>query len=194
MYRIAEGTADQRQMVGDWLEGLDRLSAPVREKVVTAWVSAIASSAYDTVESIPYSVAEPSYGLKRHVNDVTRVGIELSRQASAIWDYGFEPDALVSILILHDLDKPLIYAGNRQAAEYSPLGLEIPHGVVGGMMLRELGFPQVVVSTVTTHAANAPFHGRNPEAWVLHYADMFATDHVYMTAGLSPFYQKHLGL
>jgi hypothetical protein len=29
------------------------------------------------------------------------------------------------------------------------------------MMLKELGFPHTVVSTVATHATNAPFHGRN---------------------------------
>ena len=74
---------------------------------------------------------------------------------------------------------------------YSQLSYELPHGVIGAMLLKELGFPHSVVSTVATHATNAPFHGRNFEAYILHYADMFAADHAFIQAGKIPFYQRH---
>ena len=61
----------------------------------------------------------------------------------------------------------------------------------GAMLLKELGFPHLVVSTVATHASNAPFHGSSFEAYVLHYADFFATDHACMREGVTPFYQRH---
>jgi hypothetical protein len=192
MYEITQGSSAERAAVKEWLFGLDLVSEEVREKIVTAWVSVWTSSRYPTIESIPYSVAVPPYGLKRHVNEVTRVGLELAAKATQMWDYAFDLETLVPILILHDVDKPLIYQGQGAETGYSQLGLEIPHGVVGGMLLRELGFAHVVVATVTTHAANAPFHGRNPEAYVLHYADMFSTDNIYIGAGLEPFYQQHL--
>ena len=67
---------------------------------------------------------------------------------------------------------------------------ELPHGVIGAMLLKELGFPHTVVSTVATHATNAPFHGRNPEAHVLHYADLFAADHAFRVMGETPLYLR----
>jgi hypothetical protein len=59
--------------------------------------------------------------------------------------------------------------------------------------LKELGFDHTIVSTVSLHAGNAPYHGRNYEAYVLHYADYFATDHAIMLEGpgKEPYYQKH---
>jgi hypothetical protein len=76
---------------------------------------------------------------------------------------------------------------------YSQLSRELQHGVVGAMLLKELGLPHTVVSTVAMHAGNSPFHGRNFEAYVLHYADYFATDHAIMLEGADkePYYQKH---
>ncbi len=61
------------------------------------------------------------------------------------------------------------------------------------MMRKELGFAHTVVSTVATHATNAPFHGRNLEAHVLHYADLFAADHAFRTMGKTPLYLRHGG-
>jgi hypothetical protein len=58
------------------------------------------------------------------------------------------------------------------------------------MLLKDLGFPHEVVTTVATHAADAPFHGSNLAAYVLHYADMFATDHVMRMKGIKPL--RHL--
>lgn len=37
---------------------------------------------------------------------------------------------------------------------------------------------------------NAPFHGTNFEAYVLHYGDYFAADRAMMLEGKRPFYQK----
>jgi hypothetical protein len=62
--------------------------------------------------------------------------------------------------------------------------------VIGAMILKELGFAHTVVSTVATHATNAPFHGRNLEAHVLHYADLFAADHAFRVMGETPLYLR----
>jgi len=91
-------------------------------------------------------------------------------------------------------DKPLMYM--RETAgkvSYSRLPHELPHGVVGAMLLKELGFDHAVVSAVPTHAGNAPFHGRNYRLNGPHHADYFATDHAVMLEGedRQPCYQKH---
>ncbi|MEW6645436.1 MAG: HDIG domain-containing metalloprotein [Pseudomonadota bacterium] len=189
-YTINRGTAQQREEVEAWLFGLELVSAGVRERIVTAWVSAWTSSMHERLEDMPYSHLA-AYPLMKHVNEVTRVGIELARSASSQWGDTFDVDTLTSILILHDVDKPLMYVRDNGVAAPSALSKELPHGVVGAMLLKELKFPHLVVSTVATHAANAPFHGRSLEAYVLHYADFFATDRTCIREGATPFYQRH---
>jgi hypothetical protein len=190
-YTVHQGNADQRARVESWLFGLDLVSPSMREIMVTGWVSAWLSSSYQRLEDMPYAPAAPSYQLARHVNEVTRTGIALARRAMEEWHDELDFDVLVPILVMHDVDKPLMYVRDGEKVTHSKLSQELPHGVVGAMLLKELGFPHLVVSTVATHAANAPFHGRSLEAYVLHYADFFATDRTCMREGAPPFYQRH---
>lgn len=189
-YTINRGTPQQREQVEAWLFGLDLVSVEVRARIVTAWVSAWTSSCHERLEDMPYSHLA-TWPLTRHVNEVTRVGVQLARSAAEQWGDAFDQDTLVSILILHDVDKPLMYDRSNGVVAPSTLSKELPHGVVGAMLLKELAFPHLVVSTVATHAANAPFHGRSLEAYVLHYADFFATDRTCIREGAPPFYQRH---
>ncbi|SHJ64298.1 HDIG domain-containing protein [Roseomonas rosea] len=185
-----EGSSAQRRAVRDWLAGLERLSPSMAEMVVTAWVSAWTSSPFATLEEMPYSTLAPDHRLMDHVNHVTRAGLDLAARAGADWGVAVEPDILGAILMLHDVDKPLMYVRQDGTVRGSPLSRELPHGVPGAMLLREMGFPHRVVHTVATHAHNQPFHGTNPEAWILHYADFFATDRALLLAGTQPFYQR----
>lgn len=190
-YTIDRASNSRRQAVEEWLWGLDLVSPQVRENIVTAWVSTWSSSPYQELAEMPFSPSAPEYRLEWHVNDVTRTGVDLARRAAADWGAKIDWDVLMSILILHDVDKPLMYSRENNQVGYSTLSRELPHGVVGAMLLKELGFPHAVVSTVATHAGNAPFHGSNFEAYVLHYGDYFAADRAMFLAGKTPFYQKH---
>jgi len=193
-YVIDRASNSRRRAVEEWLFGLDMVSSSVREKLVTAWVSTWSSSPYQELAEMPYSPGAPHYRLQDHVNDVTRAGVDLANRAAADWGKTFDHDILLPILILHDVDKPLMYVRESpDKVSYSQLSHELQHGVVGAMLLKELGLPYTVVSTVATHAGNSPFHGRNFEAYVLHYADYFATDHAIMLEGADkePYYQKH---
>lgn len=189
-YSIDRGSNWRRQAVRDWLVGLDPLPEALQERIVTAWVSSWASSTHERLEDMPFSPGSGFYPLMRHVNEVTRAGIDLGRRAAADWGGELPEELLLPILILHDLDKPLLYRREGGGAVHTDLYHELPHGVVGAMMLKELDFPHVVVSTVATHATNAPFHGRNPEAHVLHYADLFAADHAFRSMGETPLYLR----
>lgn len=162
----------------------------MRDNIVTAWVSAWASSQHERLEDMPFTQGNAFYPLMQHVNEVTRAGVDLARRAAADWGKPLDMDKLVSILILHDVDKPLLYVREGENLVPTPLYRELPHGVVGAMLLKELGFPHEVVSVVATHATNAPFHASTHEAHVLHYADLFAADHAMLEMGRQPFYQK----
>jgi hypothetical protein len=190
-YTIERGSANQREYVENWLAGLDLVSPETRDRIVTGWITAWTSSPYESIEDMPYSKLAPGYLLYKHVNEVTLAGIDLARRANADWGSAIDYDSLVSILAMHDVDKPLMYMRDGQEVKNSQLSKELPHGVVGAMILKDLGFPHLVVSTVATHASNAPFHGQSFEAYVLHYADFFSTDHALMLEGTQPFYQRH---
>ncbi len=131
-YRIDRTSNWRRKAVEDWLFGLDLLSPKVREDVVTAWASAWASSTHERLEDMPFSPSAAGvYPLTEHVNEVTRAGVDLGRRAAADWGVAFDRDALVSILILHDLDKPLLYRREGGGAVHTELYHELPHGVIG---------------------------------------------------------------
>ncbi|RAI56169.1 hydrolase [Roseicella frigidaeris] len=189
-YSIDHGSNWRRQAVRDWLFGLDQVPEALQERIVTAWVSAWASSTHERLEDMPFSPGSGFYPLMRHVNEVTRAGVDLGRRAAADWGSTLPPEILLPILILHDVDKPLLYRREGGGAVHTDLYHELPHGVIGAMLLKELDFPHVVVSTVATHATNAPFHGRNLEAHVLHYADLFAADHAFRSMGETPLYLR----
>ena len=188
-YTIDRGSNHRREQVARWLFGLDLVSPERRDAIVTAWVTTWAASPYETLAEMPFSPGA-DYPLERHVNEVTRAGMDLARRAAADWGETVDPEILVPILILHDVDKPLRYVREGGAIGYSALSHELPHGVVGAMLLKELGFPHPVVSAVATHAGYSPFHAETFEAYVLHYADYFAADHAMRVCGKPPFYQK----
>ncbi len=188
-YTIDHTRNHRRGKVEEWLFGLDQVSAKLRDDIVTAWTSAWSSSCYEALADMPFG-AGVDYPLMRHVNEVTRAGLDLARRAATDWDMQLDPEILVPILILHDVDKPLMYVRDAGGIRYSALWHELPHGVVGAMLLKELGFAHRIVSTVALHAGNAPYHGSTPEAYVLHYADYFSADHAMIQTGGKPYYQK----
>lgn len=191
IYAIERGRPEKREAIAAWLHGLDLVQPDTRERLITAWTTAWTSSTHAAIEDFPYSPMAPDFRLAQHVNEVTRTGLALAQRAEAEWGEKVDPEIFVPILILHDVDKPLLYVRQGGKVEYTALYRELPHGVAGAMLVRELGFPDQVVATVATHASNAPFHGSTLEAYLLHYADFFATDRALMRAGTEPFYQKH---
>lgn len=189
-YTIDKTSNWRRQAVSEKIWGLDLISPGLREDVITAWVTTWAASPYERLEDMPWTEGI-DYPLLSHVNEVTRAGVDLAARAKSEWGTALSDDTLVPILILHDVDKPLMYERRDGKVGRTTLADEIPHGVVGGMLLKELGFDHQIVATVTTHSPKMPFRGRNFEAYVLHHADMFSADHALMAMGHTPTYVKH---
>ena len=190
MYTVTQGSNAQRAAVHDWLQGLDGLRPETADRVVTAWVTSWTSSDWAEIGDVPFSAKAPGYPLAKHVNEVTLAGRALIPRAEADWGVSLDPEIILPILILHDVDKPLLATKDGEKVVKSSLANRMPHGVVGAMLLRELGFDQRVVETVATHATDAPFHNDSAEAHVLHYADLFAADHALRVQGLVPFYRR----
>ena len=191
-YAIDRTSNSRRKSVEERIWGLDLVSPSLRENVVTAWTSTWASSPYERLEDMPWTTGI-DYPLLSHVNEVTQAGVDLARRAKADWKIELDNDLLVPILILHDVDKPLMYAREGGEVVGTTLSKEIPHGVVGAMLLKELGFSHEVVSVVATHSPKMPFHNRGWAAYVLHHADTFSADHACMVMGKEPSFQKRSG-
>ncbi|HVB69242.1 MAG TPA: hypothetical protein VNE67_15455 [Acetobacteraceae bacterium] len=115
-FPIERGSNHRRAEVAAWLHGLDLVAPEQQDAIVTAWVSTWATSPYATLAEMPFT-AGVDYPLERHVNEVTRAGLDLAQRAAADWGETVDPAILVPVLILHDVDKPLMYAraGTRSA-------------------------------------------------------------------------------
>lgn len=187
-YAINTNDRERRKIVEESIACLDKVSDAVREKIVTAWVTTWASGEYEDFRSIPWDPSIDGYTLVEHVNEVTRIGLALAERAKTLWGVELDVEILTSILILHDVDKPMMFVSRNGVTERSKLYHEIPHGVVGAMLLKELGFPTIVVSSVGTHSPRMPFPGKNYEAFILHYADHFCCDNALLRAGKQPLY------
>lgn len=188
-YQIQEGTSKERNRMKMRLSGLDRLSSELQEKVITAWVSAWKSSMYDDVEDMP-GFSFSSYKLMDHVDDVVYFGIPLAKGVEKKWRIKIDWEFLIALFLLHDIDKPLLLYIENGEIKKTKAAFEVQHGVLGAMLVKDLGFSDEVVSAVATHATNSPFHSSRREAYILHYADLFAADHALMLEKKLPYYQK----
>lgn len=194
-FEVQTGSPGERERVRTMLPMLERLSESGAERVITAWVSTWKSSAYMSLQDVPYTFNAPHYRLMGHVAEVAELGMVLAEYSGERWSVSMDEEVLLTSLILHDVDKPLLFTGWGDEMARSDLYSELPHGVVGGMLLRDLQFDEAVVSIVATHATSSPFHSKRTEAWVLHYADMFAADRALRTSQVSdvlPYYQRHV--
>ncbi len=181
-YKIVQGTKGQRDEVGRLIPGLNELSPDVRERVVTAWVTSWQNSSYKSLIDVPHHVMD-------HVADVVHFGILFAKAAldrwQDTWNKPFDWQELIQVLILHDLDKPMLFD------DKSLIFGQIPHGMLGALILNELGFSDNVVSTVATHSTQSPLHPSTALSYLLHYADLFSMDHYLIESGFEAFYQKH---
>ncbi len=171
------------------LAGLAMLTADTRNRVTAVIDKTIALSPYGGIADAPCSPSCPDYSLLDHVNDVVRTGELLGRMAGESWGLDVDWDSLVAILLLHDLDKLLMAGLSERATAVQSSDLELPHGVLGAFLLRDAGFSPLVVNTVAMHSVMSPVHGSSNEAFILHYADLFAADHSRRTSDIVPFYQ-----
>jgi putative nucleotidyltransferase with HDIG domain len=191
LYTIQVGDSEQRQEVLRAMPRLAELGAPVREQAISAWVSAWLASSHASLEEMPYSLQASDYRLLDHTNEVADTGILLADYAYERWGVRLDQDILLAALLLHDIDKALLYTRANGAVVADPARAGLPHGVLGAMLLREAGLPDEVVTLVGTHATTSPVKTPDPEAWVLHYADLFACDHAFRLApGTVPFFQR----
>lgn len=186
-YRKDLVSESHRKDVRSALEGLVSLSPPIAERVVEAWSIMWSSGEFPDLRGVPVSPSV-AYSLIDHTNDVVRIGRGLVAGGGNLIPPGFDPELLDEILFVHDIDKLVLFSPKREGVEHSTLSTQMAHGVVAGLVLHDLGFRDEVVSVVTTHATNAPFHVASIYGLLMNYADMTAIDLALQRVGGKPFY------
>lgn len=189
-YDLAPATAEHEAAVRRALVGFDLVSRDLAGRIAQAWAVAWANSTFGRFDAIPTSPSLPDVPLVSHVNAVTTAALALASVSRDTWGIAVDGEIVVASAMLHDVDKPLLFEADRGRIRRSTVAGHLPHGVLGAMILKDLGLPDLVVSIVATHATDAPFHGDTAEARVLHYADMFAIDSALAEAGRQPFYLR----
>lgn len=188
-FKIIVGSQQQREEIKNRIPGLDELSPKIKEKVVTAWVTAWKNSSFESLEEVPCG---KRHHLMDHVSEVVNFGMAFAKLAQnqwgETWDKQLDRQELIQALILHDLDKPLLYAKKGDLLEGSPISRQLPHGVLSALILSELGFSEAVISTVATHSLKSPFHPATALSHILYYADMFSADHTLLEEGSEPYF------
>jgi hypothetical protein len=188
-FEIIQGTPAERNEVSRLLVGLDELSPEIRAKVITAWVTTWKNSSFASLNDVPNG----SVRMIDHVNEVVRFGMALGKLTYELWGAQWKQQVdwheLMQVLILHDLDKPLIYDHKRSSTAPPVL-----HGVSGAIFLNELEFSENVVTAVAMHSPMSPFHLTSNLLYILHYVDLLSLDHSYILEGREALYQKHSAL
>ncbi|QDG94620.1 hypothetical protein NIBR502774_19075 (plasmid) [Rhizobium sp. NIBRBAC000502774] len=188
-YDLATATPSRKAWLAKHIEGMSGMSPELCDKVLTALAVSWGSSRYELFETIPVS-RHVDYPLLSHINDVTRAGLGLFELRDDVWRKDVDKNHLTALLILHDLDKPLLYVNHNGGTAAAPVASRLPHGVLGALILSDLGFPESIISNVATHATDAPFHENSKLGYLLHYADMFSIDHALTTCGATPYYLR----
>ena len=188
-YVITRPGAAEREELLEALPRIADLPEPLRELVDVAWTTTWKSSTHARLADVPFCLGS-TYPLVKHVSEVAEAGIALSARAEAMWGLKVDMDRLLAILLLHDVDKPLLYDRRDGEIVASEVHGRIQHGVLGALLLAELGAEESILAAVSTHAVNAPFRGVHPEEFILHYADMFCADYALFTSGMPPFFAK----
>lgn len=187
-YQIVKADAGQERQILDAFPRAAELAPDLQSALVTAWVSVLSSSTYRQISEIPFSHGSQD-SLVDHTNDVTEAGLALLSVAEARWGWNVNRQHLLGMLLLHDLDKPLLMERREGGDIDTPVSARIPHGVLGALLLAELGVDESIVSAVATHATHAPLRGPEPEVMILHYADLFAADGAFSKTKRRPFFR-----
>jgi putative nucleotidyltransferase with HDIG domain len=149
----------------------------LREKTLDVWLDAMKTGGWELSDmtDIPFTLLIENTDLS--LLDHTRV---VTQTAAAIADtmagfYGdrmpINRDYLISGGILHDVGKLLEYRREGGKIVKSEMGKDLRHPFSGTALAFKHGIPSMIMHLIAMHAKEGDDGRRNPEAWIIHYAD-----------------------
>jgi len=151
--------------------------ADLREKTLEVWIDAMETGGWEVVDmkDIPFTllIEETDLSLLDHTRVVTQTAVSIAKAMGGY--YGdrmpINMDYLVSGGILHDVGKLVEYRRLGSKIVKSEMGKDLRHPFSGTALAYKHGIPTMICHLIAMHAKEGEGGRRNPEAWIIHYAD-----------------------
>ena len=175
-------TDELRTRVRDELPEIAEISDPgLREKVVEAWATALAPSAFNAISEIKPSGNPDTRPLKAgiqtdHIRGVARLAIALADTLTEMFpNLPVKRDILVAGALCHDVGKPWEFDPDNQDRWKSDPGMvgfpSIRHPARGVHICLTVGLPEGVAHIAGCHSGEGELVSRSLEATIVHHAD-----------------------
>lgn len=190
MYKIFYANSEEKKYIESVFPSINNLSESNKKLVCDAYITVLKNTEYEKLEEIKFSKHSQHYRLVDHVNEVIEISGKLVDYANEKWsDDSFtkkvSKEEMLILALLHDLDKVMLLSNK---CEEEGVNKRYSHGYLSALILNELKADEKIVSLVAYHSPSACMHINDPLAMILHYADLFSADHIYMLADRKPFY------
>jgi putative nucleotidyltransferase with HDIG domain len=149
----------------------------LREKTLDVWMEAMETGGWEVsdMKDIPFTllIEGTDLSLLDHTRVVTQTAVAIAKAMSGY--YGsrmpINMDYLVSGGILHDVGKLVEYRRLGEKIVKSEAGKDLRHPFSGTALAYKNGIPTMICHLIAMHAKEGDDGRRNPEAWIIHYAD-----------------------
>jgi putative nucleotidyltransferase with HDIG domain len=149
----------------------------LREKTLDVWVDAMETGGWEAADmkDIPFTllIEDTDLSLLDHTRVVTQTAIAIAKAMGGY--YGdrmpINMDYLVSGGLLHDVGKLVEYVRLGSKVVKSEVGKDLRHPFSGTALAYKHGIPTMICHLIAMHAKEGEGGRRNPEAWIIHYAD-----------------------
>jgi putative nucleotidyltransferase with HDIG domain len=167
-----------RDAVKAMLPELDMIGdKELREKTLDVWMDAMETGGWEVSDmpDIPFTllIEGTDLSLLDHTRVVTQTAAAIAETMSGY--YGdrmpINRDYLISGGLLHDVGKLLEYRRDGARIVKSDVGKDLRHPFSGTALAYKHDIPSMICHLIAMHAKEGEDGRRNPEAWIIHYAD-----------------------
>lgn len=130
-----------------WLK--DRRTAG---KIAEVWIEMLKMSTWKSIDQAAFKEGMAGKNLISHVNSVTESALAVSRIVDKYHGISFDEDRIITIGLLHDVDKIIEYELDEQGQiVVSETGKKIQHGVMSAIVAYNCGFSLDMIHLILTH-------------------------------------------
>ena len=161
----------------------------LKNMVIETWAQVWRESPYQDLTTAP-NTSSALGGTQKLVDHIALVGTLALSMADAMERvYGpiVNRDVLIADVVLHDVDKLVMYERKENRVDGTELGKAIPHGNYGALVAFRVGIPREIVSTVLNHSVfSSKVDPTTLEGVLLRYSDHAAFQGDRILSGLPP--------
>lgn len=172
MYQI-EVTAHERARLLELFPVLHEMKdGELRDKVIAVWARVWRECGVKNIEEVPNERLGPNNTVVAHTRATTNAAVALAHVFEKEYNYPIKYDYLIAAALLHDVDKPLVFAFNEQnKMVFSEFGRMAPHGGYSFYLAMDGGIPLEIAHVALCHAGVSKQYSGTPEGLLIEFAD-----------------------